>query len=375
MFDVLDDLETAIDKLAADEGVVDVERISALVERLEFQRLRTVGAYDRSCGWAAEGFVSASSALRAKLRCSHSHAFRSVRLARKLASLGEVAAAFNRGEVTAEHVVEIAHGYTPARAAMIEGIESELVAFARISTPGELRDVVRSMTDAFDGDGGAGRDKKEHDLNGVTLSSTTGGRGILNGSLDAEATDVVLTALDAEMEVLRTAGETRKAPELRSVALASICRQYLASRGESSARGRGQTHVSVVVDVAQFAASNAELVALIRAETAHGGKLSRNTIERISCDCKISRVIMDGPGCVLDVGRTTRNVSNAQWNALVARDRHCQGVNCERGPGFCEAHHVWHWEHGGPTNLDNLKLLCWYCHRKQHIADAQARPG
>jgi len=332
MFDVLDDLETAIDKLAADEGVVDVERISQLVERLEFQRLRTVGAYDRSCGWAAEGFVSTSSALRAKLRCSHSHAFRSVRLARKLASLGEVAAAFNRGEVTAEHVVEIAHGYTPARAAMIEGIESELVAFARIGTPGELRDVVRSMTDAFDGDGGAGRDKKEHDLNGVTLSSTTGGRGILNGSLDAEATDVVLTALDAEMEVLRTAGETRKAPELRSAAL-------------------------------------------IRAETAHGGTLSRSTIERLSCDCKISRVIMDGPSCVLDVGRTTRNVSNAQWNALVARDRHCQGANCARGPGFCEAHHVWHWEHGGPTNLDNLKLLCWYCHRKQHIADARARPG
>ena len=34
MFDVLDDLETAIDKLAADEGVVDVERISQLAERL-----------------------------------------------------------------------------------------------------------------------------------------------------------------------------------------------------------------------------------------------------------------------------------------------------------------------------------------------------
>src|SRR5450631_3662768 len=104
MFDTLTDLETAIDKLAADEGVVDVERLSVLAERLEFQRLRAVGGYDRSCAWAAEGFVSTSSALRAKLRCSHSHAFRSVRLARKLESLGEVAAAFGAGEITVEPV-------------------------------------------------------------------------------------------------------------------------------------------------------------------------------------------------------------------------------------------------------------------------------
>ena len=193
--------------------------------------------------------------------------------------------------------------------------------------------------------------------------------------MDPELTDLVLTAFDTEMEVLRQKGETRTTPQLRADALASICRQYVAARGESSARGRGQTHVSVVVDIARYGESNAALVALIRAETAHGATLSRNTLERISCDCKLSRVIMDGPSCVLDVGWSTRTVSHAQWNALVARDRHCQGTNCARGPGFCEAHHIWHWEHGGPTNLDNLKLLCWYCHRKQHIHDAQARPG
>ena len=82
-------------------------------------------------------------------------------------------------------------------------------------------------------------------------------------------------------------------------------------------------------------------------------------------------MITDGPGNVLDVGWATRNVSNAQWNALVVRDRHCQARNCTRGPSFCEAHHIWHWEHGGPTNLDNLQLLCWHHHKQQHIHDAQ----
>ena len=65
---------------------------------------------------------------------------RSVRLARKLGSLREVAAAFCAGEITAEHVEVIAHAYTPKRAEMIEGIEAGLVALARIATPAELRD-------------------------------------------------------------------------------------------------------------------------------------------------------------------------------------------------------------------------------------------
>jgi hypothetical protein len=375
MFDVLDDLEAAIDKLAADEGSVDVVRLCELAERLEAQRLRAVAAFDRSCSWAAEGFVSPASALRAKTRCSHGHAMRSVRLARKLDALPEVATAFGAGEISSEHVVEITGPYTPQRAAMIEGIETELVEFARNHTPLQLRGAVQRMVDAFDGDGGADRDKHQQELNKVTLSLTTGQRGILNGSLDAELADIVLTALDAEMEVLRTKAETRKTPELRSEALGSICRQYLASRGDTSARGRGQTHVSAVADLAMFEKEFPELVALVRAETAHGGLLSRATLERLTCDCKISRVITDGPGNVLDVGRTTRIVSNALWTALVVRDGHCQEPGCTLGPAFCEAHHIWHWEHGGPTNLDNLKLLCWHHHRKHHIEAALARAG
>lgn len=228
MFEVLDDLEDAVGKLLASEpNGDDLERVSNLVERMECARLRVVGAFDRSGVWAADSFVSTASAMRSKLRCSHGYALRSVRLARKLEQLSETAAAFSTGEITGEHVAEIARPYTPARAEMLEGIEKELVNFARDSTPGELRDVVKGMCVAFDGDKGAKDDKEQHALNKVTLSQTTGGRGILNGSLDAELTDVVL-----------------------------------------------------------------------------------------------------------------------------------------------EAHHKWHWEHGGPTDLDNLELLCWEHHRERHIQDA-----
>jgi hypothetical protein len=130
-----------------------------------------------------------------------------------------------------------------------------------------------------------------------------------------------------------------------------------------------------VWDLTNIDLTNPELAALARADTAHGGRLSRSTLERLTCDCNLSRVITDGPGCILDVGWTTRTVTNAQWNALVARDRHCRAPGCDRPPSHCEAHHIWHWEHGGPTNLDNLLLLCWHHHRQHHRHDAQARAG
>ena len=81
---------------------------------------------------------------------------------------------------------------------------------------------------------------------------------------------------------------------------------------------------------------------------------------------------MDGPSQVLDVGRATRTVNTAQWNALVARDQHCTHPGCTRPPAYCDAHHIIHWTRGGPTNLANLKLLCWEHHRKQHLHDALA---
>ena len=78
----------------------------------------------------------------------------------------------------------------------------------------------------------------------------------------------------------------------------------------------------------------------IRIEAAHVGYLSRATLERLTCDCEISRVITDGDGVIIDVGRATRNISDALWKALVVRDQHCTEPGCHQPPGVCEAHHI-----------------------------------
>jgi hypothetical protein len=60
---------------------------------------------------------------------------------------------------------------------------------------------------------------------------------------------------------------------------------------------------------------------------------------------------------------------------LVARDHGCTFPGCDRPPRWCAGHHLKHWADGGPTNLDNLALLCGEHHRLIHDGDWQARLG
>ena len=180
-------------------------------------------------------------------------------------------------------------------------------------------------------------------------------------------------AFDAEMQALKRQGDTRGLPERRAEALEAMCRRTLDHHDDGTTRRRGHPHMIIVQDVNDLAADHPDLVATIRAEATMFGKLSATTLERLCCDAKICRVLTDGPSEILDVGRLTRSVPPAIWNALVARDRHCTAPGCDRSPEYCEAHHIWFWELGGPTNLENLRLLCWYHHKELHIKEAKTR--
>jgi Domain of unknown function (DUF222)/HNH endonuclease len=68
----------------------------------------------------------------------------------------------------------------------------------------------------------------------------------------------------------------------------------------------------------------------------------------------------------LEVGRTSRVVTTAQRAALVVRDGGCAVAGCDRPVSWCEAHHLQHWLHGGPTDLGNLVLICRAHHRAVH---------
>jgi hypothetical protein len=68
----------------------------------------------------------------------------------------------------------------------------------------------------------------------------------------------------------------------------------------------------------------------------------------------------------LEVGRATRVVAPAQRTALTVRDGGCRFPSCDRPVAWCDAHHLRHWLHGGPTDLGNLALLCRGHHHAVH---------
>jgi hypothetical protein len=81
---------------------------------------------------------------------------------------------------------------------------------------------------------------------------------------------------------------------------------------------------------------------------------------------RLPPILGGAPSQPLDVGRTSRVVTPAQRSALAVRDGGCVFPDCQRPLSWCDAHHLWHWLDGGPTDLDNLVLLCRAHHRTVH---------
>lgn len=134
-----------------------------------------------------------------------------------------------------------------------------------------------------------------------------------------------------------------------------------AGPGCTCGRGFGpKAQLCVVMDV-PYLATNGERG---RCEIPGVGAIARSELERLGCDSDIYGLLFDQRGLPLYHGRKTRRVSPQQWRVLLARDKGC--VICGAHPSWCQAHHVRYWRLGGPTDIDNLVLLCHAHHRWVH---------
>ncbi|MGI8867541.1 MAG: HNH endonuclease signature motif containing protein [Mycobacteriales bacterium] len=61
-----------------------------------------------------------------------------------------------------------------------------------------------------------------------------------------------------------------------------------------------------------------------------------------------------------DIGRS-RTVTAAQRRAVISRNKHCALPGCRQPARRCDVHHIISWMDGGPTDINNLALLCkWH---------------
>jgi hypothetical protein len=99
----------------------------------------------------------------------------------------------------------------------------------------------------------------------------------------------------------------------------------------------------------------------------HPDPIAIDTVERIACSNGIIPIHVDPHGQVVDVGREQRLFTRRQRIGLAARDGGCRWPDCQRPPGWTEAHHINHWKRDhGDTTLDNGILLCRHHHLLLH---------
>ncbi len=104
------------------------------------------------------------------------------------------------------------------------------------------------------------------------------------------------------------------------------------------------------------------------------GPIEAATAQRLACSGTLVGAIMDTHGDVLALGRKRRLASRAQRRALRIREAGtCQFPGCHR-TRWLDAHHAIPWWAGGPTDLDNLVLLCRRHHTAVHEGGIQIDP-
>ncbi len=286
------------------------------------------------------------------------------------ARLTDTATLYAGGEIGLRHVEVIADVLgSPAAGRLAPQVwaaaEQQLAARARECRPRELAWFARDLVNTLDQDGPEPGDHDEGQVNELLLAARPGGAGgRLTGVLDAPSFEALLAALDALCKPVPE--ERRSLAERRGDGLAELCRQRLGA-GDLPIVGGQRPHLTVTVPLAELET---------RARTAvldHGGALSPAQLRMLACDCEVIPVVLDGAGQPVDIGRVSRVVPRHMRRAVAARDRGCAFSGCQRPPSWCDVHHVKEWQHGGPTAIDNLLMLCRFHHRLVHGTDWEMR--
>ena len=103
--------------------------------------------------------------------------------------------------------------------------------------------------------------------------------------------------------------------------------------------------------------------------TIDGKPLPQSFVEDIAGDANFIAQLFSEDGELLWQGRESRLATPAQIRGLTSRDKGC--VQCQAPVERCVAHHLLPWEapRKGPTNINNLVLLCVDCHVRLHAAE------
>ncbi len=344
----------------------DLLELQAAVEALEAERLRRLAEFDRRELFALDGHLSAASWMVARCRAGWGAARADLRVARAFAHMPKVAEALAAGEVSLGSARVLAEA-RQAEPEAFAGSEDVLLEAAIRHTVADLQRVVAHWQQRVETERYPGRDVL-FERRRLHASATLGGMVRVDGDLDPETGEALLSALRAvvDAEVRLGDGDDSRSPaQRRADALGQICRGWLDGGSKADVSGE-RPHVNLTVPLALLTDRSPAGGSFRGAELDHVGPIGESLARYLACDASVSRVVLGPRSEPLDVGRRTPVVPTAMRRAVVVRDRRCRFPGCDRPHTWCDAHHIVHWARGGPTSLQNLVLLCRRHHRLVH---------
>lgn len=94
-----------------------------------------------------------------------------------------------------------------------------------------------------------------------------------------------------------------------------------------------------------------------------GPNVGREALQALLCDADTELVARASDGRFMDYGRKQRTAPPALKRALIHRSHGiCQADGCTSRHRL-QIHHIVPWSHGGPTDQENLVVLCWFHHQ------------
>jgi len=283
--------------------------------------------------------------------------------------LPATAVALAEGAIGAGHVevvVQVMRGaadrFDPQTCAVVE---EQVAGFARDFTPRETVVLGAQLLERLDPDGPEPIDPDEipRPDNTLFLGRSRRGRLKLSGEFDAAgeaAIRAVIDVLAKPTPAIDGIPDERSLAARQGDALVDAALQVLGF-GELPDCGGERPHVTVTLGWDDLRHS------LRGALLDVGQALHPQTARMLACDAGIVPVVLGGPSQPLDLGRSRRTLNAALRRALIVRAGGCcEMPGCDRPASWCEGHHRIHWAHGGPTDLNNLLLLCRRHHTLVH---------
>ena len=287
--------------------------------------------------------------------------------------LALTAAAQRAGTISATHVAVISRciDQLPAeQAGQVTGVvEQFLVGQAERWAPRLVaRDAARLLAH-LDQDGAEPGEPQAQRRRELTLHRAGDGTMLLSGRLTpaAGATwQVILDALSAPLPSSAGERDDRTPSQRRHDGFLEAGQRLLRSATLPESGGAPVT-VLVRLDATHLRTGTG------LAETDHGELLPVPDLLHLAAEADIIPAVLNHTGGILAYGQHRRVASPQQRRALALRDGGCSFPGCTRPPAWCQAHHIRPWAQDGPTNLDNLCLLCSFHHREFHKRGWQVR--